>query len=78
MFRIYIIGVCILLTAIIANVVIGKISICSWYEFGPRFFRKGLVTILEVGLLNSIWLFVLYPLILACGYLIGDKIYNSF
>ena len=78
MLRIYIIGVSILLIAIIVNVVIGKIGLSTWYDFGPQFFKRGFVVIKEVGFLSSIWLFFLYPIVLAFGYIIGDKIYNLF
>ena len=78
MLRFYIIGVCILLIAIIANVIIGKIGLITWYDFGPQFFERGFIVIKEVGLFNTIWLFFVYPLVLAFGYVIGDKIYNLF
>ena len=78
MLRLYIIGVCVLFIAIIANVIIGKIGLSTWYDFGPQFFKRGLVVIKEVGFLSSIWLFFLYPIVLALGYIIGDKIYNLF
>ena len=78
MLRIYIIGVCILLIAIIANVIVGKIGLSTWYDFGPQFFKRGFVVIKEVGFLSSIWLLFLYPIVLALGYIIVDKIYNLF
>ena len=78
MLRLYIIGVFILLIAIIANVIIGKIGLSTWYDFGPQFFKNGFIAIKEVGLYSSIWLFILYPLVLSLGYLIADKIYNLF
>tara|TARA_B100001142_G_scaffold329907_1_gene395035 strand:+ start:9211 stop:9447 length:237 start_codon:yes stop_codon:yes gene_type:complete len=78
MLRIYIIGVCILLIAIIANIIVGKFGISTWYDFGSQFFKRGFLVIKEVGLFNSIWLFIAYPLVLGLGYIIGDKIYNLF
>tara|TARA_B100001758_G_scaffold247877_1_gene268006 strand:+ start:20176 stop:20412 length:237 start_codon:yes stop_codon:yes gene_type:complete len=78
MLRIYIIGICILLIAIIVNVIVGKFGISTWYDFGPQFFKRGFLVIKEVGLFNIIWLFIAYPLVLGLGYLIGDKIYNLF
>ena len=78
MFRIYIIGVCILLIAIVSNVFVGKLGLSTWYDFGPQFFRRGFIVIKEVGLLSFLWLFVVYPIILAFGYVVGDKIYNLF
>ena len=78
MLRIYIIGVCILLIAIIVNVIVGKIGLSTWYDFGPQFFKRGFIVVKEVGFLNSFWLFILYPLILSFGYFIGHKVYNLF
>ena len=43
MLRIYIIGLCILLIAIIANVIVGKLGVSTWYDFGPQFFKRGLI-----------------------------------
>ena len=78
MLRIYIIGVCILMIAIIANVIIGKVGIITWYDFGPQFFKRGFVVVKEVGLLSTLWLFLFYPLVLAFGYILGDFIYKLF
>ena len=78
MLRIYIIGVCILIIAIIANVIIGKVGLSTWYDFGPQFFKRGFVVVKEVGLLSALWLFLFYPLVLAFGYILGDFIYKLF
>ena len=78
MLRIYIIGICILLIAIIANIIVGRLGISTWYDFGPQFFRRGFIVLKEVGFFSSVWLFILYPLVLALGYIVGDKIYNLF
>jgi hypothetical protein len=78
MLRIYIIGVCILIIAIIANVIIGKVGLSTWYDFGPQFFKRGFVVVKEVGLLSALWLFLFYPLVLAFGYILGDYIYKLF
>ena len=78
MLRIYIIGICILLIAIIANIIVGRLGISTWYDFGPQFFRRGFIVLKEVGFFSSVWLFILYPLVLALGYILGDKIYNLF
>ena len=78
MLRIYIIGACILLIAIIANVIVGKFGLSTWYDFGPQFFKRGFIVIKEVGFFSTFWLFFLYPIVLAIGYIIGDRIYNLF
>lgn len=76
MLRLYIIGLLILIIAIIANVIAGKIGLSTWYDFGPDFFRQGFPIIKEVGVVNFLWLFIIYPLMLSFGYFIGDKLYN--
>ena len=58
--------------------IVGKLGLSTWYDFGPQFFKRGLIVIKEVGILSSVWLFILYPLVLALGYILGDKIYNLF
>ena len=76
MVRLYIIGLLILIIAIIANVIVGKLGLSTWYDFGPEFFSKGFPIIQEVGFVNSLWLFIIYPLVLSLGYVIGDKLYS--
>ena len=78
MLRIYIIGICILLIAIITNIIVARLGISTWYDFGPQFFKRGFIVMKEVGLFSSVWLFILYPLVLALGYVVGDKIYSLF
>ena len=78
MLRIYFIGFFILIIAIIANIIVSKIGLSTWYDFGPEFFKRGFLAMKEVGFLSCLWLFVLYPLVLAMGYVIGDKIYSLF
>ena len=78
MIRLYLIGLCILLIAIVANLVVGKLGLSTWYDFGPEFFKRGFPVMKEVGLLNCLWLFVFYPLVLSTGYILGNKIYYLF
>jgi hypothetical protein len=78
MIRLYLIGLCILLIAIVANLVVGKFGLSTWYDFGPEFFKRGFPVMKEVGLLNCLWLFVFYPLVLSVGYILGNKIYYLF
>ena len=78
MIRLYLIGLCILLIAIVANLVVGKFGLSTWYDFGPEFFKSGWPIMKKVGLLNCLWLFIFYPLVLSLGYVIGDKIYSLF
>ena len=78
MFRLYIIGVLILLIAIIANVFAKKIGLITWYIFGNQLYREGFAVFKGVGFFSVLWLFVIYPFILSLGYVIGDYIFNLF
>ena len=78
MIRLYLIGLCILLIAIVSNLLVGKLGLSTWYDSGPEFFKRGFPVMKEVGLLNCLWLFVFYPLVLSTGYILGNKIYYLF
>ncbi|SFO00302.1 hypothetical protein SAMN04487989_10910 [Bizionia echini] len=76
MTRIYIIGLAILIIAIIANGMILKIGIKSWYGFIEMLGQNGFSAFKSLTLLDWVWLFIGYPFILGCGYIIGDKLYS--
>ena len=76
MLRIYIIGISILLIAIIANVLVDKMDLSTWYDFETDFFKNPINSIKDVGFFSFLWLFILYPIVLAMGYVIGDKLYS--
>jgi hypothetical protein len=78
MLRIYFIGVFILITAIIANIIVSKIGLSTWYDFGPEFLKRGFSAMKEAGFLSCLWLFIFYPLVLSLGYIIGDKVSGLF
>ena len=78
MLKLYIIGWSILIIAIVANVVAEKIGISTWYDFGSQFFNQDSLTFKEIGVINLLWLFIIYPIILSFGYIIGEKIYSLF
>ncbi len=73
MVRLYIIGVSILLLAIICNVIVSKLGIASWYDFLENITKNEPN---NLSLIDYLWLFLLYPLCLALGYLLGDYISN--
>ncbi|PIE49020.1 MAG: hypothetical protein CSA39_04830 [Flavobacteriales bacterium] len=76
MFKLYIIGIVILIVAIVANSIIGKLGLLSWYDFIARISNKGIVALSTVRLTDYLWLFFGYPLILGLGYVLGEKLYN--
>ncbi|NNC45586.1 MAG: hypothetical protein HKN99_06870 [Winogradskyella sp.] len=75
MLRLYIIGIAILVIAIIANALIIKLGIKSWYDFLQLLGSDGLSTLNRMTALDYIWLFIGYPLVLGLGYYLGDKLY---
>jgi hypothetical protein len=76
MLRIYIIGVSVLIIAIIANGIVMKLGIKSWYDFIELIQNHGSSAFGKLSVLDYVWLFVAYPLTLGFGYWIGDKIYQ--
>ena len=76
MIKLYLCGLCILVTAILLNIFALKVGLDTWYSFGPHFFNKGLSCLNQVKVQDLFWLFFLYPLLLSCGYLLGIYIYN--
>lgn len=78
MVRLYIIGITILIVAILANALITKLGILSWYEFLSKLNEKGVNYLQEVSILDYLWLFIAYPLVLSFGYWLGDKIHSVF
>ena len=73
MIRIYIIGVLILLVAIIANIIVSKFGIATWYDFLNNFTKNQPN---NFSIIDYLWLFLIYPFTLGLGYLIGDYISN--
>jgi hypothetical protein len=51
-----------------------KIGLKSWYDFLELLNQQGMKTFSEIGILDYLWLFIGYPLILGLGYLAGDQI----
>ena len=76
MIRIYVIGVCILIIAIIANGIAIKLGLKTWYDFLGLLTENGFAVFKSLSLLDYVWLFVLYPLCLGIAYWVGDKIYH--
>jgi len=76
MVRIYFLGVFILLIAILANLMASKLELLSWYDFlkgltnSPSFWST-------LRLKDGFWLFLLYPLILGSGALLGDLLFSK-
>ncbi|WP_156115492.1 hypothetical protein [Psychroserpens sp. Hel_I_66] len=77
MIKLYIIGICILIIAIIANGVIVKVGLKSWYDFIELLSNNGWNAFIQINIIDYLWLFIGYPLVLSLGYLIGEKLYHA-
>lgn len=78
MLKLYFIGLGILIVAILANAIVGKIGIKPWYDFIQLLTLKGRTAFSIMSLWDYKWLFVGYPLVLSLGYLARLKCYNLF
>lgn len=78
MIRIYIIGIAILLIAIVANGIVLKIGIKSWYDFLRILSNSGIAGFKQLSVLDYLWLFVGYPFVLGIGYWVGNHIFKLF
>lgn len=78
MIRLYIIGVSILITAIIANGIVIKLGIVSWYDFLNQLSANGFEALKSLNVLDYLWLFVSYPMVLGLGYWIGERLFSTF
>lgn len=76
MIRLYIIGVSILIIAIIANALVVKIGIKSWYDFIELLNEFGKNAFGKLGVIDYLWLFIGYPFVLSFGYWVGSKLYG--
>ena len=69
-------GYCILFTAILANIIADFLHILTWYHFLEKIINIGFKkTINSINIINAIWLFIIYPIVLSLGYLIGKTLY---
>lgn len=77
MMRLYFIGISILVVAILANGIIMKLGIKSWYDFIELLSKHGTLAFNKINALDYLWLFLAYPMTLGFGYWIGDKLYKT-
>ena len=78
MFRIYCIGLSILIVAIFLNAAIQKLGIMGWYEFLGKLQAEGKKTFASMRPVDYAWLFLAYPFLLGLACHLGDKLYAFF
>ncbi|MDN3492555.1 DUF7672 family protein [Winogradskyella bathintestinalis] len=74
--RLYVIGLTILIIAILANGIIGKLGLKSWYGFIELLSKNGSTAFRQLTVIDYLWLFIGYPLVLGFGYWLGDKLFH--
>ena len=73
--QIIITGYSILICAIIANNFAIYFELSTWYEFLQSMNNYGFKkTILSQTIIDIIWLYFIYPILLSIGYRLGDKL----
>jgi len=74
MIKYFFIGVIILISAILANIIAAKLGLKTWYDF-----LNGINNGVSLSTFDYIWLFALYPLILGLsakfGLMLWDKLF---
>lgn len=76
MLKIYIIGVCVLLIAILANILASILGLMSWYDAVVSFQKNGWSSLKQLKISDVAWLFLLYPFLLGLGYTAGNWLYQ--
>ena len=76
MAKTYITGLIILFSAILLNGTIAKLGITGWYEFLTGLSEKGSALLPQLRIIDWLWLFLLYPLLLGGSALAGEKIHQ--
>ena len=74
--KILITGYCILITAILANILASFLNLLTWYDLYVSIIKTNfIISLNSLSIMDTLWLFFIYPLLLSIGYIIGEYIY---
>lgn len=76
MIKTYISGIIILVAAILMNGTIARFGITGWYEFLTGLSEKGSGMLSQLRIIDWLWLFLFYPLLLGLAAVAGEKIHT--
>ena len=76
MIRFYFVGLSILIVAIFANYVAGLLQFKTWYGFLQDALAAQTLWI-PLKIMDVLWLFILYPLLLGASTALGDLLYQK-
>ena len=72
MLRLYFIGIIILVSAIILNIIAQFLGLKTWYDF-----LNGISEKMPIKSWDFFWLFFLYPFLLGISFYLGDIIFKK-
>ena len=72
MIKYFLIGVIILISAILANIIAAKLGLKTWYDF-----LNGICNGTSLKLMDYLWLFGIYPLILGLSAKLGIIVWEK-
>ncbi len=75
MAKTYLTGIIILIAAILLNGIIARLGITGWYEFLTGLSEKGSTMVSRLRIIDWLWLFVFYPLLLGLSSILGEKLH---
>lgn len=76
MLRIYFIGIIILLSAIIFNIIANSLGVKTWYDFLNGIAQKTPFKSL-INFWDALWLFFIYPFLLGSSFYVGDIFFKK-
>jgi hypothetical protein len=76
MLRLYIIGLCILIAAILLNGIAAKLGLMSWYDFLTQLSNQGKLVFSRIRLVDYLWLLMGYPFLLGTAAYAADLLYR--
>jgi hypothetical protein len=77
MFKIYFIGIIILVAAILLNGVINRLGILGWFDFITLLVDKETDPARKVRIIDILWLFIAYPFLLGLAGVGGNYVHTS-
>ncbi len=70
----YIIGAVVLLAAILFNVAVQRLGVMGWYDFLNGLVSEGRGIFRRIGIVDHLWLWLLYPLLLGLSARAGSQL----
>ena len=73
----FVAGWVVLVVAMLANALAAAFNLLSWYDMVKRMQQHGATAISDAGVVNLLWLFLFYPLLLGIAAWLGIYLLRS-